>query len=142
MPAVRVIHLFAMALALGGAVLTWEFCRRSAISDATALSAAAGYERIFWAAAGLLVATGVGNLGGLAPAIPTADTEWGAAFTVKLSAVVALLALSQVRTLVVHRYRRADAMPARNRRVLRASYAFTAVWIAALVVLGEVMAHG
>ena len=151
MLAVRVVHLFAMALALGGAALTWEFCRRPGVSDATTLAAAAGYERIFWAATGLLVATGVGNLGSLVPDVPggdlgqvfpTPETYWGTAFTVKLSAVVALLALSQVRTIVVHRYRRADAMSARNRRTLRASYALTAVWLAGIVVLGGVLAHG
>lgn len=154
MLAIRVVHLLAMALALGGAVLTWEFCRRPGVSDATALAAAAGYERTFWAAVGLLVATGVGNLGSLVPAVPagdlgrfgpplpTLDTRWGTAFAVKLFAVVALLALSQIRTLVVHRYRRADEIPERNRRILRASYALTAIWLAGIVVLGEVMAHG
>lgn len=142
MLAVRVVHLLAMAVALGGAVLTWEFCRRPAISDATALSAAAGYERAFWVAAGLLVATGVGNLGSLTPFVPTTDTYWGTAFAVKLFAVVALLVLSQVRTLAVHRYRRADSMSARNRRAFRSSYALTAIWLAGIVVLGEVMAHG
>ncbi|WP_202932635.1 hypothetical protein, partial [Halorussus salinus] len=129
MLAVRALHVLAMALVLGGATLTWWLFRRidpavaadsgrdtdsgsDADSDSapdstappateTAVSVAAAYERGFWAALGVLVMTGVGNLGTLAPYVPAAGTRWGTVFAAKLALVVAVLALSVVRTLLV-----------------------------------------
>ncbi|WP_132061360.1 CopD family protein [Halorussus amylolyticus] len=142
MLAIRTIHLLAMAVVLGGAVATWQFCRRSEVSAATALAVAAGYERAFWAAVGLLVVTGVGNLGSIAPHVPIAETEWGTVFVLKLLALVGFLAVSQVRTLAVHRLRLADSGSEGGRRMLRVSYGATAVWLAAIVVTAGVLAHG
>jgi hypothetical protein len=63
---VRWIHVLAMAVALGGAVLAWGVSR---VADTeTTLAVATTYEFAFWAALGALVMTGVGNLGALAPA--------------------------------------------------------------------------
>ncbi|NHN58406.1 MULTISPECIES: CopD family protein [Halorussus] len=139
-----------MALALGGATLTWWALRGDSAARATALEIAAGYERAFWAATGVLVMTGVGNLGSLAPYVPDRTTPWGTAFAVKLLLVLAVLALSLVRTLVVARYRRAadaaDAGEATSSNsatdTLRTAYGATALALAVLVALAEVLAHG
>lgn len=142
MLAIRWVHLVAAAVALGGAATTWWLCRRPEIPTASALAAAAAYERAFWLATGALVLTGVGNLGELAPYVPTADTPWGTAFAAKLLAVIGVLAFSLVRTLAVGRCRRAPDPPAGTRRLLRASYAVTAAWFAGIVALAAVLAHG
>ena len=164
MLAVRWLHLLGAALALGGATLAWWLFRSTGLDTAPvaenesgtvdaseaatasagvpALAVAAGYERLFWAATGVLVMTGVGNLGSLAPYVPGTATPWGTAFVLKLALVLAVLALSLVRTLVVHRYRRADELGRAGRRRLRRSYGATALAFAALVALAEVLAHG
>lgn len=173
MLAVRWLHVVAMAVVLGGATLTWWQFRRTettASAATAALDAAAAYERGFWAAMGVIVMTGVGNLGSLAPFVPESGTPWGTAFAVKLLLVVALLALSVVRTLLVVQYRRAEThsgsdfgsnsdanadpdsganadSPANSDfdwpvGTLRVVYATTALSVAALVVFAEVMAHG
>lgn len=142
MLAVRWLHVLAAAVALGGATLTWWSLRTAVADDATALALSAGYERAFWAAMGVLVLTGVGNLGELAPFVPGADTEWGVAFTAKLLAVAAVLALSLLRTLVVQRCRRADALRRGGVRALELGYGATAAALAAVVLLAEVLAHG
>ncbi|NEU56810.1 hypothetical protein [Halorussus sp. MSC15.2] len=177
MLAVRLLHVLGMALALGGATLTWWLFRRDAASESPTLDVAAAYERGFWAATGVIVMTGVGNLGSLAPFVPTAGTRWGAAFTAKLLVVLLVLALSVVRTLVVARCRRtarrctrvgADSestteqsgqsteissgdteMPSRRAEwsdrgteTLRVAYGATALSLALLVALAEVLAHG
>ena len=149
MLAVRALHVLAMALVLGGATLTWWLFRQVRGASATptesaaaAFSVAAAYERGFWAAMGVLVMTGVGNLGSLAPYVPAAETEWGTAFAVKLALVLGVLALSLVRTLVVARYRRVESARGRGLRTLRLGYGATALSLAALVALAEVLAHG
>ncbi|MFC4449889.1 hypothetical protein [Halorussus aquaticus] len=165
MLAVRLLHVLGMALALGGATLTWWLFRRDAASDSAAVGVAAAYERGFWAAMGVLVMTGVGNLGSLAPFVPTAETRWGTAFTAKVLVVLLVLALSVVRTLVVAQCRRsavgADSEPAteqsgrntemsgretgmagRGTETLRLAYGATALSLALLVALAEVLAHG
>jgi uncharacterized membrane protein len=145
--AVRWLHVVAMAVVLGGATLTWwQFRDEGAEEEATsaALDTAAAYERGFWAAMGVLVMTGVGNLGSLARYVPASGTPWGTAFAAKLLLVVALVALSVVRTLLVARYRRAETPATSDRSVgvLRVGYAATALFVGILVVFAEVMAHG
>lgn len=148
MLAVRILHLVAMAVAVGGAALTWGLFRRSggpaanSIGVDAAVDLAAGYERLFWLAMGVLVMTGVGNLGSLAPFVPGVDTEWGTVFTVKLFAVMAVLALSVVRTLVVQRCNRVEAVSKSSTRTLRLGYAATALALAGIVALAGVLAHG
>ncbi|WP_232820454.1 CopD family protein [Halorussus litoreus] len=148
MLSVRILHLVAMAVAVGGAALTWGLFRRSGDTAASSIEAdaavdlAAGYERLFWLAMGVLVMTGVGNLGSLAPFVPQADTEWGVVFTIKLFAVMAVLVLSVVRTLVVQQCNRAATIPESGRRTLRLSYAATALALAGIVALAGVLAHG
>ncbi|UPV74107.1 hypothetical protein M0R89_16400 [Halorussus limi] len=160
MLAVRALHVLGMAFVLGGATLTWWLFRQvgdvaasesaggtaTAGGTADALPVAAAYERGFWAAMGVLVMTGVGNLGSLAPFVPAAGTEWGTVFAAKLALVLAVLALSLVRTLAVARFRRAERGAAAgsnlDTRSLELGYGATALSLAVLVVLAEVLAHG
>ena len=149
--AVRWVHVLGMATLLGGAVLLWGRLHAASApantvaSEATAapLRLAATYEWLFLAGAGLLVLTGVGNLGAMAPAIPGPATGWGRTFSVKLVVVVGLLVGSMVRTLgVVELCARASrpGVPSFDR--LRFAYAATAVYLLLVVALAEVLAHG
>lgn len=142
MLAVRWLHLVGMAVAVGGAALTWALFRSPGERTGATIEFAATYEWLFWAAMGALVMTGVGNLGSLAPSVPAADTDWGTVFAVKLLAVMAVLGLSVVRTLLVHRGRRAEPASASGVRVLRVSYAATTLALAGIVALAGVLAHG
>ena len=144
--AVRWVHLLGMAALFGGAVLAWGMLRRDALREtpAAALHVAAAYEWLFWAGAGLLVLTGVGNLGAIAPAIPGPGTPWGTTFSVKIVGVLGLLLGSLVRTLgVVGLIERAPLRlaPVEFDR-LRVGYAATALYLLGVVLLAEVLAHG
>lgn len=143
---VRWIHLLGMAALFGGAVLAWGMFRHATLRETplAGLRVAATYEWLFWAGAGLLVLTGVGNLGAIAPAIPGPGTSWGTTFSVKIVGVLGLLLGSLVRTLgVVGLLSRAPTRlaPAESDR-LRFGYAATALYLLAVVLLAEVLAHG
>ncbi|AZH23955.1 hypothetical protein [Haloplanus aerogenes] len=132
---VRWLHVLAMAVALGGGVLAWGV---SYAADAeTTLTVATTYEVAFWGALGVLVMTGVGNLGALAPAIPRG--RWGAAFVVKLGLLLVVLIGSAVRTTTVRAASDA-ATPATT--TLERGYALTTLALITLVALAAVMAHG
>lgn len=147
--AIRWLHVFGMALVLGGAVLAWGAIRRLSETGnpsgrRLAVAIAETYETVFWGAVGVLVMTGVGNLGTLAPAVPTSSSPWGRILLAKLLSLLAFLALSLLRTLVVHRVGRTDAAgPASNDvRLLRLSYGATSLYAVGLLALAEVLAHG
>lgn len=133
---VRWIHVASMAVLLGGAAVIWGHLR---LADDGAVAAAESYEWLFWAATGLVVLTGVGNLGAMAPAVPGPATDWGVTFALKLAAVGGLLAGSLVRTMAVARWR-AGGGPTADR--LRGAYVATTVYLLVLVALAEVLAHG
>lgn len=142
--AVRWLHVLGMALALGGALLTWLLLRADArVPSATTLLVASTYERLFWGAMGLLVMTGVGNLGTLAPSVPRG--AWSATLSAKLLLVVLLVVGSLVRSLLVVERRR-DAATARDTAAvddaLRYSYAATVALLGSVLVFAEVLAHG
>ena len=161
---VRWLHVVAAASLLGGAGLAWWIVRAATRTAAPARTAAVrsvaqGYEWGFWTASGVIVATGVGNLGALAPTVPGPATDWGTVLSVKLALVLALLVGSVVRTLLVaslpasrpvepHADRTDELAPAppsvKSHRlaVLRSAYALTAVWLLAIVGAAEVLAHG
>lgn len=137
---VRWAHVAAMATALGGALLVAAvvFSRRD---QRGALAVALAYERLFWAAAGILVMTGVGNLGAFGRALPEPATEWGTALVVKLLAVGALLAVSLPRSLAVLRLERRSAEGAAIADPLRWIYGTTVGLLALIVFIAEVLAH-
>jgi len=57
---------------------------RSGVESRAALRTAIRYEWLAWGALGLLVATGVGNLGVFGEALPAPESTWGRVLTVKL----------------------------------------------------------
>ena len=131
---VRWIPVLAMAVALGGAALTWGVSR--AADAETTIAVATTYERAFWGALGVLVMTGVGNLGALAPAIPRG--RWGMALLAKFAFVCLVLVGSALRSATVRAARDAAAPPT----TLERGYALTTLALVAIVALGAVMAHG
>ncbi|WP_332897592.1 hypothetical protein [Haladaptatus sp. CMSO5] len=141
---VRSIHVLAMAVLLGGSAVVWLTVRTRAPSPVERgflLQLATGYEWLFWAALGTLVMTGVGNLGALAPAIPTLSTQWGVVLYTKLAAVIGLLLFSAGRTVAVARLREAD-IAANVVPTLSRAYAGTTLYVLGLLALAEVLAHG
>lgn len=135
--AIRWGHVLAMGLLFGGAVVAWGAFRTG---HRPPREAAVTYEWLFWAGAGVLVMTGVGNLASLGPTVPGPGTPWGRAFLLKLVAVGGLLIGSPVRTIAVIRWTD-EAAPAITRR-LRLAYAATAGYLLVVVALAEVLAHG
>lgn len=137
--AIRGVHVLAMAVVFGGAVVAWGVFRTTA---ETPLRTAATYEWLFWLGAGTAVLTGVGNLGSIAPAIPRPGTPWGLAFALKLITVIGLLVGSSIRTLAVVRWSGTDQVPREVTGRFRLAYALTAGYLLVVVVLAEVLAHG
>ncbi|MFC6731297.1 MULTISPECIES: hypothetical protein [unclassified Haladaptatus] len=136
---VRSVHVLAMAVAVGGAVVVWWLLRANG-GRTEAVRIATGYEWLFWAAMGVLVATGVGNLGALAPGVPGPGTQWGVVFNTKLLAVLGLLLLSLGRTVIVVEIRKRVDTGAN--RFLSQAYAVTTLYLLSLLALAEVLAHG
>ncbi|MEA5388151.1 hypothetical protein VB779_14625 [Haloarculaceae archaeon H-GB11] len=88
-------------------------------------------------ALGVMVVTGVGNLGALGG--PGPGTHWGRVFAVKLVVVLGVVVGSFVRTMAVVKLReRGQAATA----LLRRTYGATAALLLFVVVLAEVLAHG
>lgn len=138
--AIRVVHVLGMALLVGGAAFAWGYYRRlpdHPQSD-NQQAVAAGYEWLFWGAMGVMVMTGVGNLGALAPGLPGPETAWGTTFTVKVIAVLGLLVGSVVRTLAVTHPADAGLNPQWCQR----AYGVTALALVGILILAEVLAHG
>lgn len=154
---IRLVHVVGMALLVGGAVFAWGYFRWTTthrVGDGD-ITVAVGYEWLFWGAIGVVVMTGVGNLGAMAPWIPGPESSWGTALTTKLTGVGGLLLGSVVRTFGVaarrdrtdvgHPNRRDDQnhrLEPRQGRWLRRAYAATALYLVGLVALAEVLAHG
>jgi hypothetical protein len=99
--AVRWLHVVAMAVAFGGAVLVVLIARIRDIAPGPVLAVAMSYERAFWAAAGVLVMTGIGNAAAFGAGLPAPSTGWGTAFTVKLGCIAVLVLLSAPRTVAL-----------------------------------------
>lgn len=125
-----------MSVAFGGAFLiAWLSWRTRDHVIETALR----YEQAFWAAAGVLVMTGIGNLGALGVSLLEPGTAWGTTFIAKLWLVAALIAVSLPRSLVVVLL----ATQAQPQTVdLRPVYTVTTAMFAVIVALAMVLAHG
>jgi hypothetical protein len=140
---IRWLHVVAMAVAVGGALLVaaLAFAPRAGDDGRGVLETAARYEWTFWVAAGVIVMTGVGNLGAFGRALPPPTSTWGATLDLKLVAVAALLAASLPRSLVVAELARGQ-IQTRVMVVLRAAYGGTATVLAAILGLAVFLAHG
>ena len=142
---VRLVHVLAVAVLVGGAVMTWIALTRAADRPESrsrdSLALAESYEWLFWGAVGLIVMTGVGNLGAFGANVPGPGTAWGGTFAVKLLAVIALLVFSVGRTVLL---RLAAARPSARAATqpLGLAYAVTALALAVALALAEVLAHG
>ena len=141
--AIRWAHVAAMATAFGGAITVLAQATRPAGDPASAvLSVAIRYEWMFWAAAGVLVMTGIGNLAAFGADLSAPSTPWGTTLALKLGSVLALVILSLPRTLAVARMSHAaDTTPPTIVR-LRNLYGATTAAFAVILGLAIWLAHG
>jgi putative copper export protein len=144
--AVRYTHLASVALLIGGAMLLCglPIATRGRDDSGAALAAAGVYEWMFWTIAGITIVTGVSNLGLKGDGLLGPHTQWGGALTVKLTLVLAMLALSLARTDFVARCasRTSRVLPRRASAVLASLYGATAVGLLGALWLGLGLAHG
>ena len=142
--AIRWLHVAAMATALGGAITVLALATRPRADSASAVVAVATrYEWLFWAAAGILVMTGIGNLAAFGAALLGPSTEWGATLVLKLGLVLLLVVLSLPRTLAVARISvLLEADGRRSIAALRNLYAATTAAFAVILALALWLAHG
>src|SRR2546430_3722906 len=139
--AIRWLHVAAMATALGGAITVLALSTRPSADSANAvLSVAIRYEWMFWAAAGVLAMTGIGNLAAFGAALLGPGTDWGATLLLKLGSVLALIFLSLPRTLAIARMNASSGGGAIT--ALRNLYAMTTTAFAAILGLAVLLAHG
>jgi hypothetical protein len=142
--AIRWVHVAAMATAFGGAITVFALSTRPGGAPASAVMAVAiRYEWLFWAAAGVLVMTGIGNLAAFGAALLGPSTDWGATLTLKLGSILALIVLSLPRTLAVARmYASADAMAPNAILTVRNVYGATVAAFAFILALAVWLANG
>ena len=133
--AIRWLHVAAMAVAFGGAFLvTWLSWR----ARDHVIETAVRYEQVFWAAAGVLVMTGIGNLGAFGVSLLEPSTSWGTTLIVKLWLVAVLILVSLPRSLAVVLL----VSESRTRPVdLRPVYTVTTSMFATIVALAIVLAN-
>jgi hypothetical protein len=144
--AVRYVHVAAVALLGGGALLLALSCfvPRAVTATDSGWIAASTYEWTFWTLIGVVAVTGVSNLGLKGEGLLDPATSWGRALMTKLVAVLALLAISLLRSDLVIRCAAApsSALSARARAVAGSLYAVTVVMILGVMWLGLGLAHG
>jgi putative copper export protein len=142
--AIRWLHVAAMAIAFGGAVIVLALSTRPGVDSARAVIAvAARYEWMFWAAAGVLAMTGIGNLAAFGAGLLGPATNWGATLVLKLGSVLALVILSLPRTLAVARLSASTGTVATGVvATLRNLYGATAGTFAAILALAVWLANG
>jgi len=141
---VRLVHNLAMALLLGGALLltflAWK--ARGTTAESDLLRTAQAYEALFWLGAGLLLLTGIGNLGVFGEGLPGPRTGWGTAFLLKMASVVLLLIASLFRSLLAAGAGAPVDRFQDLRRAFLPLYAATSLLLALIVTLAVRMAHG
>ncbi|WP_439027569.1 hypothetical protein [Haloarchaeobius sp. DT45] len=143
---VRLLHLLAVTVLVGGSVVVWLAFRSGTGSESGVaahehlVALAASYEWLFWGALSVVVMTGVGNLGTLAPAVPTTETRWGAVLALKLGVLLGFVLFSMARSLAVVRVRRFGLSG--SQATLTRAYGLTAGTLVLLLSLAEVLAHG
>jgi hypothetical protein len=141
--AIRWLHVAAMATAFGGAVTVLALSiPPKAGTVAAVLGAALRYEGLFWAAAGVLAMTGIGNLAAFGAGLSGPATPWGATLALKLWSVLALVVLSLPRTLAVARMSVSPEPIGGLVVSLRILYGATAGAFALILALAIWLAHG
>ncbi len=142
--AIRWVHVAAMATAFGGAITVLALSVRPGVDSANAVIAVAiRYEWIFWAAAGVLAMTGIGNLAAFGAGLLGPATNWGTTLLLKLGSVLALVVLSLPRTLAVARISAASgAIALGSLTTLRNLYGATTGAFAVILALAVWLAHG
>lgn len=104
---VRMIHVLAATVLVASPLsmtLLTASARHAPSSPFAILVLATRIEVAYWLAFGIIVATGVGNLGALGSGLPDPGTTWGLTLTLKLLLVGALALFSAVRAIVVARH--------------------------------------
>jgi len=140
--AIRWLHVAAMATAFGGAVSVLALSTRPGANSAGAIvGVAIRYEWIFWAAAGVLAMTGIGNLAAFGAALLGPATNWGVTLLLKLGSVLTLVVLSLPRTLAVARMSAGPIAPSVMIAV-RNLYGATTGAFAAILAMAIWLAHG
>ena len=141
--AIRWVHVAAMATAFGGAVSVLALATRpGSLAAGAVIGVALRYEWIFWAAAGVLAMTGIGNLAAFGADLSGPSTPWGATLVLKLGSVLALVILSLPRTLAVARMSEAAGTTASAVVRLRNLYGATTAAFAVILGLAVWLAHG
>jgi hypothetical protein len=143
--AVRYVHVASVAVLAGGATLLAAWCLgRTADGARLALIAAPIYEWTFWLLTGFVAVTGVSNLGLKGEGLMSPATSWGKALTTKLTAVLALLTISLLRSDVVIRCGGAArrATSDRARVIAGCLYAATVGILLVAMWIGLGLAHG
>ncbi|HVD31150.1 MAG TPA: CopD family protein [Methylomirabilota bacterium] len=141
--AIRWLHVAAMATAFGGAMTVLALAARPGADSASAVvSVAIRYEWMFWAAAGVLAMTGIGNLAAFGAALLGPSTDWGATLLLKLGSVLALVVLSLPRTLAVARVRASTTPDSDSVTRLRNLYGASTGAFALILALAIWLAHG
>jgi putative copper export protein len=140
--AIRWLHVTAMATAFGGAITVLALSTRPGVDSASAVVAVAvRYEWLFWAAAGVLAMTGIGNLAAFGAALLGPATDWGMTLVLKLGSVLVLVFLSLPRTLAVARMSAGPVAPSVLIAV-RNLYGATTGAFAAILAMAIWLAHG
>jgi putative copper export protein len=140
--AIRWLHVTAMATAFGGAITVLALSTRPGVDSASAVVAVAvRYEWLFWAAAGVLAMTGIGNLAAFGAALLGPATDWGTTLMLKLGSVLLLVVLSLPRTLAVARMSAGPVAPSAVIAV-RNFYGATTGAFAAILAMAVWLAHG
>jgi putative copper export protein len=141
--AIRWLHVAAMATAFGGAITVLALATRPGVDSAAAvLGVAVRYEWLFWAAAGVLAMTGIGNLASFGAALLGPATNWGTTLLLKLGSVLALVVLSLPRTLAVARISASSDATTASIVTVRNLYGATAGAFAVILALAVWLAHG
>ena len=142
--AIRWLHVAAMATAFGGAITVLALATRPGPDSANAvLTVAIRYEWMFWAAAGVLAMTGIGNLASFGADLSQPSSPWGATLMLKLGSVLALVVLSLPRTLAVaHMSGSTGALATGFSTKLRNLYGATTAAFATILALAVWLAHG
>ena len=145
---VRWLHVTAVAFVFGGALLIFFLLYFVSVNrDASARRVIFDLMRAFewgsWAALGLVVATGVGNLAHFGAGLPEPRSDWGRELTLKLGLVLAFLVFSAVRTLsvVTAANQRDEAVMPKAQRRLGTLYGITAAVIGSIVGVAVALAH-